>query len=96
MLIIGLVVAALAGLAYVRFLLERRDPIRYAVSSVVAVAGAAVTPIAMGQCGFAPETSGVDQLLAYGLMAAGAAVALTVLRDGQEVELTAELAARPD
>ncbi len=80
MLIIGLVVAALAGLAYVRFLLGRRDPMRYAVSSVVAVAGAAVTPIAMGQCGFAPETSGVDHLLAYGLMGSGAAVALTVLR----------------
>jgi sn-glycerol 3-phosphate transport system permease protein len=80
LLIIGLIVAALAGLAYVRFFLERRDPMRYAVSSVVAVAGASVTPIAMGQCGFAPETSGVDHLLAYGLMAAGAAVALTVLR----------------
>jgi sn-glycerol 3-phosphate transport system permease protein len=79
-LIIGLVVAALAGLAYVSFRLERRDPMRYAVSSVVAVAGASVTPIAMGQCGFAPETSGVDHLLAYGLMGAGAAVALTVMR----------------
>ena len=80
MLIIGLVVAALAGFGFVHLVLERHNPIRYGVGSVAAVAGAAVTPIAMGQCGFAPETSGVDHLLAYGLMAAGAWVALVVVR----------------
>ncbi len=80
MLIIGLVVAALAGFAYVRFLLRTRTPARYAAASVAAVAGASITPLAMGQCGFAPETTGVDHLLAYGLMAGGAAVALVAAR----------------
>ena len=80
MLIIGLVVAALLGLAFVRFSLEGRTTSRYALAVTAAVAGAAVTPIGMGQCGFAPETSGVDHLLAYGLMAGGAWLALIGLR----------------
>jgi sn-glycerol 3-phosphate transport system permease protein len=80
MLIIGLVGAAAIGLLYVRVFLTRRDPVRYAISSVAAVAGASVTPIAMGECGFAAETSGVDHLLAYGLMAGGGWLALVGLR----------------
>ncbi len=80
MLIIGLIGAAGLGFLYVRFFIQRRTPIRYAVSSVAAVGGASVTPFAMGQCGFAPETTGVDRLLAYGLMAVGAAVALVIVR----------------
>jgi sn-glycerol 3-phosphate transport system permease protein len=80
MLIVGLIAAAAIGFLYVRQFIRRRSPARYAVSSVAAVAGASVTPIAMGQCGFAPETTGVDLLLAYSLMAVGAAVALVVVR----------------
>ena len=33
----------------------------------------------MGQCGFAAETSGVDHLLAYGLMAGGTWLVLIAL-----------------
>jgi sn-glycerol 3-phosphate transport system permease protein len=72
MLILGLVVAALLGPLYVWWRVDNPSVPRYGIASTAAVFGAAVTPIAMGQCGFAAETSGVDHLLAYGLMAAGA------------------------
>ena len=76
MLIVGLVVAAILGVAYVQWKTDNPSLPRMGMAATVAVLGASVTPIAMGQCGFAPETSGVDHLLAYGLMAVGAWLAL--------------------
>ena len=80
MLTVGLLAAALLGLAFVRYSIKERTAARYAMAVTAAVAGAAVTPIGMGQCGFAPETSGVDHLLAYGLMAGGGWLALIGLK----------------
>lgn len=100
MLILGLVVAAILGIAYVQWRTANPSPIRMSIASTVAVAGAAVTPIAMGQCGFAAESTGVDHLLAYGLMAAGAWLALLAVHtlfdraDGltnTESEMTGEI-----
>lgn len=76
MLILGLVVAAVLGPLFVWRTVEKPTVQRYSVGSTAAVLGAAVTPIAMGQCGFAQASTGVDHLLAYGLMAAGAWLAL--------------------
>jgi sn-glycerol 3-phosphate transport system permease protein len=92
MLILGLIGAAVLGPLYVWWKVERRSIPRYGIASAVAVAGAAVTPIAMGQCAFTAESSGVDHLLAYGIMAATAWVALIILHalfdriDGRERE----------
>jgi sn-glycerol 3-phosphate transport system permease protein len=80
MLIIGLVVAAVLGPLYTWRNTERPTVSRYGIASAIAVAGAAVTPIAMGQCGFAAEATGVDGLFAYGLMAGGALLALMALQ----------------
>jgi sn-glycerol 3-phosphate transport system permease protein len=100
MLILGLVGAAVLGAGYVWWRIDSPSPARFGVASSVAVLGAAVTPIAMGQCGFAEETSGVDHLLAYGLMAAGAWLALIAVHslfdhnDGkvkEESEMTGEI-----
>ena len=76
MLILGLIVAAILGPLYVRWRVDNPSLTRYGIASTVAVLGAAVTPVAMGQCGFAAATSGVDHLLAYGLMTGGAWLAL--------------------
>lgn len=76
MLILGLIAAAVLGIGYVWWRTDNPSPVRYGIAASVAVLGAAVTPIGMGQCGFAEQTSGVDHLLAYGLMAAGAILAL--------------------
>ena len=75
MLIIGLVIAAILGPLYSWRNTEKPTVRRYGIASAVAVAGAAVTPIAMGQCGFAADATGVDALFAYGLMAVGALLA---------------------
>ncbi len=100
MLIIGLVVAAILGVAYVQWRTENPSLPRFGMASAAAVAGAAVTPIAMGQCGFAAEATGVDNLLAYGLMAAGAWLALIAVHalfdraDGrvkEESQMTGEI-----
>ena len=100
MLIIGLVAAAILGPLFTWLNADHRSIPRLGVASAVAVAGAAVTPIAMGQCGFVPESTGVDALLAYGLMAAGAWLALIPLHslfdraDGkvkQETAMTGEI-----
>jgi sn-glycerol 3-phosphate transport system permease protein len=100
MLTVGLIAAALLGAAYVHAKVDNLSVPRYAIAAAVAVAGAAVTPIAMGRCGFAAESTGVDHLLAYGLMAATAWVALIVLHavfdriDGnvrQSSEMTGEI-----
>ncbi|MEN8235618.1 MAG: sugar ABC transporter permease, partial [Actinomycetota bacterium] len=80
MLILGLVVAAALGPLYVRLNIERRSIQRYAIGSGVAVAGAAVTPLAMGRCAFAEGTSGVDHLFALSLMWGAAWIALIILR----------------
>jgi len=80
MLIVGLIVAALAGPLWVWRKNEHPSVQRYGIGSAVAVVGAAATPIAMGQCGFAEETSGVDHLFAWGLMAGGGWLALMVLQ----------------
>jgi len=80
MLIIGLIVAALVGPLWVWRNIENPTLQRYGIGSAVAVLGAAVTPIAMGQCGFGEETSGVDNLFAWGLMAGGGWLALIVLK----------------
>jgi sn-glycerol 3-phosphate transport system permease protein len=76
MLILGLIAAAFLGAGYVWWRTDNPSLPRSGIAASVAVLGAAVTPIAMGQCGFAAETSGVDHLLAYGLMAAGAWLAI--------------------
>lgn len=80
MLILGLVVAAIVGPLYIWRVSDSVTPRRMAITSGVAVLGASVTPVAMGQCGFAAETSGVDHLLAYGLMAVGMSLALVLAR----------------
>lgn len=72
MLIIGLLIAAVLGVVYVRWKVDNKTLPRYGIASAAAVAGSAVTPYAMGLCAFAAESSGVDHLLAYGLMAASA------------------------
>ena len=66
MLIIGLVAAAVLGPFYTWRNSEKASARRYGIASAVAVAGAAVTPIAMGQCGFAAEATGVDVDLVEG------------------------------
>jgi sn-glycerol 3-phosphate transport system permease protein len=81
MLIIGLVVAALLGPLYVWKNTNRPSIRRYGVGSAVAVLGAAVTPFAMGQCAFAEHSTGVDNLLGYGLMFGGAWLALLAARN---------------
>lgn len=80
MLILGLVVAALVGPLWVWRNIESPTVQRYGIGSAVAVVGAAVTPIAMGQCGFAENTSGVDHLFAWGLMVGGGWLALTLMK----------------
>lgn len=91
MLIFGLVAAALLGPLYVWRTIENRTVQRYAIASTVAILGSLVTPLAMGQCGFAEGATGVDHLLAYGLMIGGAWLALIGARalfdrsDGKKV-----------
>lgn len=80
MLILGLVVAAILGPVYVWRNNDNPSVRRYGIGSAVAVLGAAVTPFAMGRCAFLEGTSGVDHLLAYGLMAGGAWLALIALQ----------------
>jgi len=80
MLIVGLLVAALIGPLYVWRNFDNPSFQRYAIGSAVAVLGAGVTPIAMGQCGFAEETSSIDHLFAWGLMAGGGWIALIIMR----------------
>lgn len=80
LLILGLVVVAVLAPLYLARTPQYRTPRRLGIGTTAAVAGAAITPIAMGQCGFANETSGVDHLLAYGLMAGGAWLALVVTK----------------
>ena len=80
MLILGLVVAAILGPVYVWRNNDNPTARRYGIGSAVAVLGAAVTPLAMGRCAFEEGTSGVDHLLAYGLMAGGAWLSLIVLQ----------------
>lgn len=76
MLLIGLVVAAILGPLYVWYNTDKPSISRYGVGSAVAVLGAAVGPIAMGQCSFAEHSTGVDNLLGYGLMFGGGWLAL--------------------
>ncbi len=80
MLILGLVIAAVLGAVYVQLNNQNVTVQRLGIGSAAAVAGAAVTPLAMGQCGFAAETNGVDHLLAYGLMFGGGWIALLILQ----------------
>jgi sn-glycerol 3-phosphate transport system permease protein len=78
-MLIGLIVAAILGPLYVWRRYGHASARRYGIASAVAVLGAAVTPIAMGQCAFNEGTTGVDHLLAYGLMVGGAWLALIAL-----------------
>ncbi len=78
MLIAGLIVAAFLGPLFVWRKSDSPSVARYGIASAAAVVGAAVTPIGMGQCAFAEETSGVDHLLAWALMAGGAWLALII------------------
>ncbi|MCL1592763.1 MAG: sugar ABC transporter permease [Actinomycetia bacterium] len=80
MLIVGLVIAALVGPLWVWRNIEDPSVQRYGIGSAVAVLGAAVTPIAMGQCGFAENTSSVDHLFAWGLMVGGGWFALAIMK----------------
>jgi len=80
MLILGLIVAALVGPLWVWRNVDNATVQRYGIGSAVAVLGAAVTPIAMGQCGFAEDTTGVDHIFQWGLMVGGGWIALTIMR----------------
>ena len=80
MLILGLVVAALVGPLDIWWHTGTPSVRRIGIASAVAVLGAAVTPVAMSQCGFAEGSTGVDRLLAYGLMLGGALLALIGVR----------------
>ncbi|HZJ48230.1 MAG TPA: sugar ABC transporter permease [Acidimicrobiia bacterium] len=75
-MLIGLIVAAILGPIYIWQNNDHPTARRYGIGSAVAVLGAAITPVAMGQCAFAEDTTGVDHLLAYALMAGGAWLAL--------------------
>jgi sn-glycerol 3-phosphate transport system permease protein len=79
-LIAGLLVAALVGPIFVWRNTENRSIPRYGIGSAVAVIGAAIPAFAIGQCGFADESSGVDHLFMYGLMAGGAWLGLVIAR----------------
>lgn len=80
MLIFGLIIAAVAGAGYVRLNIDNPTVQRYGIGSATAILGAAVSPLAMDQCGFASETSGVDHLFAWGLMFGGGWLALIIMR----------------
>lgn len=80
MLIVGLVVAAILGPAYLARNPRYRTPRRLGIGAAASVAGAAATPLAMNQCGFADEASSVDHILAYALMAAGSWLVLIVTK----------------
>ncbi len=80
MLIAGLIAAAVFGVVYMARTPAYRTPRRLGIGATVSVAAAALSPIAMDQCGFATETTGVDHLLAYGLMAGFAWIALIVTK----------------
>jgi len=90
MLIVGLIIAALFGPLYVWKNTKYPTIKRYGIGSAVAVLGAAVTPLAMGQCSFAEHSTSVDKLLGYALMFGGAWLALMGARvfwdrsDGKE------------
>ncbi len=95
MLILGLIVAAILGPLYVWWKIDNATVPRYGIASATAVAGAAVPLIALGQCGFAAESTSVDQLLTFGLMLGGAWLGLIGLHalldraDGVEKESSA-------
>jgi len=80
MLILGLIVAALVGPLWVWRNFDNPTVQRYGIGSAVAVVGAAVTPLAMGQCGFAEDTTGVDHVFAWSLMFGGGWIALSIMR----------------
>ena len=80
MLIVGLVIAAILGPLYVWQNTLNPTLARYGIGSAVAVLGAAVTPVAMGQCSFAEHSTGVDNLLGFALMFGGAWLALMAAR----------------
>ena len=80
LLIVGLVVAAIGGALYIIRSFDHPTPTRIAIGSAAAVVGAAASPLLMNQCAFQAETSGVDHLLAYGLMAGGAWLALIITK----------------
>ena len=84
LLTVGLVVAAAAGALYMMRAFDHPSPSRIAVGSAAAVAGAAVSPLLMRQCAFQADTTGVDHLLAYGLMAAGSWLALVITKAGYD------------
>jgi sn-glycerol 3-phosphate transport system permease protein len=79
-MIIGLIVAAVLGPLYVWKNTAQPTIARYGIGSAVAVLGAAVTPLAMGQCSFAEHSTDVDKLLGYGLMFVGGWLALITAR----------------
>jgi len=78
MLIAGLIVVAFLVPLFVWRKSDSPSVARYGIASAAAVVGAAITPIGMGQCAFAEETSGVDHVLAWALMAGGAWLALII------------------
>ncbi len=80
MLIPALTVAALFGAAYMAFAVGHRTPARVAIGAGTATLGAAAPPLALGRCTFAAESTSVDHVLTYALMAGGAWLALIVTR----------------
>ena len=100
MLIAGLIVAAILGPLYVRWKFDSPPLARYGIASAVAVLGASISPLVMNQCAFGAESTGVDFLFGYGLMAATGWVALIAMHavydrvDGKvkdESEMTGEI-----
>jgi len=91
-MLIGLIAAAILGPLYVWRRSERPSIRRYGIASAAAVVGAAITPLAMGQCAFAEGTTGVDHLLAWSLMIGSAWLVLIALgsffdrADGKKTE----------
>ncbi|NHZ70393.1 MAG: ABC transporter permease subunit [Proteobacteria bacterium] len=79
-MLIGLIIAAVLGPLYVWKYTANPTISRYGIGSAVSVVGAAITPIAMGQCSFAEHSTGVDRLLGYLLMFGGAWLALVSAR----------------
>ncbi len=78
-MLIGLIAAAILGPLYVWRRSEKPSIRRYGIASAAAVIGASITPLAMGQCAFAPGTTGVDHLLAWSLMIGSAWLVLIAL-----------------
>ena len=80
MMIVGLVLAAALGAAFLAKTPRYRTPRRIGTGMAISVAAASVTPLAMKQCGFGADATSVDHVLAVVLMLATSWIALIVIR----------------